>query len=44
LLYPGDSLIVPANSMKISKVRTFVDWSQVVSGFGIGAAAINVLK
>jgi polysaccharide biosynthesis/export protein len=44
LLYPGDTLIVPTNAMKMSKVRTFVDWSQVVSGFGIGAAAINVLK
>jgi protein involved in polysaccharide export with SLBB domain len=43
-LYAGDSLVVPTNVMKSSKVRDFMDWSQVVSGFGIGAAAVNVLK
>ncbi|MDQ2950479.1 MAG: SLBB domain-containing protein, partial [Acidobacteriota bacterium] len=44
LMYPGDTLVVPTNAMKTSKMRTFVDWSQVISGFGIGAAAVNVLK
>jgi polysaccharide export outer membrane protein len=41
---PGDAVVVPTNLMKISKVRSLLDWSQVVSGFGIGAAAVNVLK
>jgi protein involved in polysaccharide export with SLBB domain len=41
---PGDAVIVPTNFMKISKVRSFLDWSQVISGFGLGAAAVNVLK
>jgi hypothetical protein len=41
---PGDAVIVPTNMVKISKVRNFLDWSQVISGFGIGAAAVNVLK
>jgi hypothetical protein len=41
---PGDAVIVPTNLMKMSKVRTLLDWSQVISGFGLGAAAVNVLK
>jgi protein involved in polysaccharide export with SLBB domain len=41
---PGDTVVVPTNVMKISKIRSFLDWSQVVSGFGVGAAAVNVLK
>jgi len=41
---PGDAVIVPTNMVKISKVRNFLDWSQVISGFGIGAAAVNVLR
>jgi protein involved in polysaccharide export with SLBB domain len=43
-LKPGDTLVVPTNVTKISKVRTLLDWSQVISGFGVGAAAVNVLK
>jgi protein involved in polysaccharide export with SLBB domain len=43
-LNPGDSVVVPTNVTKISKMRNVLDWSQVVSGFGIGAAAVNVLK
>ena len=41
---PGDAIFVPTNLMRISKVRNFLDWSQIVSGFGIGAAAVNVLR
>jgi polysaccharide biosynthesis/export protein len=43
-IHAGDSLIVPSNVMKTSAVRNLMDWSQVVSGFGIGAAAVNVLR
>jgi protein involved in polysaccharide export with SLBB domain len=41
---PGDAVIVPTNLLKMSKARMLLDWSQVVSGFGLGAAAVNVLK
>ena len=41
---PGDAVVVPPNAMKVSKVRNFLDWSQVLSSFGIAAAAVNVLK
>jgi polysaccharide export outer membrane protein len=41
---PGDAVVVPSNSMKVSMIRNFLDWSQVLSGFGIAAAAVNVLK
>ena len=43
-LHPGDTVVVPTNVTKMSRVRTFLDWSQVISGFGVGAAAVNVLK
>jgi polysaccharide biosynthesis/export protein len=43
-LNPGDTVVVPTNVTKISRVRTFLDWSQVISGFGVGAAAVNVLR
>jgi polysaccharide export outer membrane protein len=43
-MYAGDSLIVPSNAMKTSRIRNLMDWSQVITGFGLGAAAINVLK
>ena len=35
---PGDTVVVPTNVAKISRVRTFLDWSQVISSFGVGAA------
>jgi protein involved in polysaccharide export with SLBB domain len=41
---PGDAVVVPTNLMKRSGVRALLDWSQVISGLGLGAAAINVLK
>ncbi len=43
-MYPGDTLVVPTNVTKISKLRGFVEWSQVFSGFGLAAAAVNVLR
>jgi polysaccharide export outer membrane protein len=41
---PGDSVIVPTNLMKMSLLRNLLDWSQVISGFGLGVAAVNLLK
>jgi polysaccharide export outer membrane protein len=43
-IYPGDTIVVPTNVTKTTRLRGFLDWSQVISNFGIGAAAINVLK
>ena len=43
-MYPGDSIVVPTNVTKTTALRNILDWSQVISNFGLGAAAINVLK
>jgi protein involved in polysaccharide export with SLBB domain len=43
-MYPGDSIVVPTNVTRTTLLRGFLDWSQVISNFGLGAAAINVLK
>ncbi|MBV9268286.1 MAG: SLBB domain-containing protein [Acidobacteriaceae bacterium] len=43
-IHAGDTVVVPANVLKTSKMRAVLDWSQVVSGLGVGAAAVNVLK
>ncbi len=41
---PGDAVVVPTNLTKMSLMRNLLDWSQVISGFGLGVAAVNVLK
>ena len=43
-MYPGDTLIVPTYINKTSFVRGLLDWSTIVSNFGLGAAAVNVLR
>lgn len=43
-LNPGDSLVVPEYLMKMTFLRGLRDWSQVISQFGLGVAAINVLR
>jgi polysaccharide export outer membrane protein len=43
-LMPGDSLVVPENFEYVSWTRTLRDWSQIFFQFGLGAAAIKVLK
>ena len=44
LLFPGDTIVVPPQIDRHSVLRDLLDLSSVVSQFGIGAAAINVLK
>ncbi len=44
LAQPGDTIVVPESLAKVSKIRTVLDWSQILSGFGLAAAAVNVLK
>jgi protein involved in polysaccharide export with SLBB domain len=41
---PGDTIVIPAKLDKGSTLRAFKDWSQVISQFGLGAAAINILR
>ena len=43
-LNPGDSLVVPEHLFKTTFLRELRNWSQVVSQFGLGVAAINVLR
>ncbi len=43
-MYPGDTVVVPTNLTKTTRMRELLDWSQVFSGFGLAAAAVNVLK
>ena len=42
-MYPGDTLVVPTYLNRTTFVRSLIDWSQILSNFGLGAAAINVL-
>jgi hypothetical protein len=43
-MFPGDSLVVPTYINRTTFLRGLLDWSQVVSNFGLGAAAVNVLR
>ena len=43
-MYPGDTLVVPTDFNRSTIVRNLLDWSQILSSFGLGAAAINVLR
>jgi protein involved in polysaccharide export with SLBB domain len=43
-LYPGDSVIVPEQVDKRPLLRNLVDIATIVGQFGLGIAAINVLK
>ena len=43
-IYPGDSIVIPEKLIKPPLIRSLVDYSQVLSSFGLAAAAINVLQ
>jgi polysaccharide biosynthesis/export protein len=43
-MLPGDTIIVPPNVQKGSAMRTFLDLATIFQGFGLGVAAISVLK
>lgn len=43
-VHPGDTIVVPEKTYGPSFMRGFMDWSQVISQLGLGAAAINVLR
>lgn len=44
LIYPGDTIVVPPQITKRAILRDLVDVSSIIGQFGIGVAAINVLK
>lgn len=43
-IFPGDTLVVPPQLQKRSIMRNLVDIATIVGQFGLGIAAINVLK
>jgi hypothetical protein len=43
IVYPGDAIIVPERFETGNFSRTFKDWGQLLTGFGLAAAAINTL-
>jgi protein involved in polysaccharide export with SLBB domain len=43
-VYPGDTIVVPEKTFKISTLRGVLDWSQMFSQFALGAAAISIIK
>lgn len=43
-VYPGDAIVVPERLIKPTALRQLLDYSQVLSSFGLAAAAINVVR
>lgn len=43
-LNPGDSVIIPEHLFKTTFLTKLRSWSEVIAQFGLGAAAINVLR
>jgi hypothetical protein len=44
LILPGDTIIVPPRIEKGAVMRDLINVSTILQGFGLGAAAIEVLK
>lgn len=43
-LSPGDTIVVPEQINKTTFLKGLKDWAQVFAQFGLGAAAINILR
>jgi hypothetical protein len=41
---PGDTIVIPEQLDKTSWIKDLKDWTQILYQFGIGAAALKVLK
>jgi protein involved in polysaccharide export with SLBB domain len=41
---PGDAIVVPEDFQRSSWVKELKDWSQILYQFGLGAAALKVIK
>ena len=44
VINPGDAIVVPEKLIKPTGLRQLLDYSQVLSSFGLAAAAINVIR
>ncbi len=42
-LFPGDTIVVPEQINKTTLIKNLLDYSQILSQFGLGVAAIKVL-
>lgn len=43
-IFPGDTIVIPPQLQKLSIMRQLIDIGTIVSQFGIGIAAVNLLK
>ena len=43
-LKAGDTIVAPQSLPKTTKLQGIRDWSQAIAQFGLGAAAVNVLR
>ena len=41
---PGDTIVIPEKLIKPTTLRQLLDYSQILSSFGLAAAAINVVR
>ena len=43
-IHPGDAIVIPEKLVKPTVLRQLLDYSQILSSFGLAAAAINVVR
>jgi protein involved in polysaccharide export with SLBB domain len=43
-IYPGDAIVIPEKLIKPTALRNILDYSQILSSFGLAAAAIAVVR
>lgn len=43
-IFPGDTIVIPPQLQRMSIMRNLIDIGTIISQFGIGIAAINLLK
>ena len=41
---PGDAIVVPEDFTRTSWTRDLKDWTQILYQFGLGAAALKVIR
>jgi protein involved in polysaccharide export with SLBB domain len=43
-MYPGDTIVVPEKTFRISSLRSYIEWSQTFSQLAMGAATLSLLR
>ncbi len=43
-IYPGDAIVIPEKPVRPTTLKQVTDYSQILSSFGLAAAAINVVR